>query len=121
MELDLQFKELNCCEAAETLVISHEETMETAIPEYCPDMTRIVDAVGQLKVREKKLSAGRLTIAGLVKVTVLYTSEESKGLRSMSLTVPFDCSVDDERLQGCRTVCVCGRLPLVEARAVTSR
>ena len=121
MELDLQFKELNCCEAAETLVISHEETMETAIPEYCPDMTRIVDAVGQLKVREKKLSAGRLTVAGLVKVTVLYTSEESKGLRSMSLTVPFDCSVDDERLQGCRTVCVCGRLPLVEARAVTSR
>ncbi len=121
MELDLKFKEFSCCEAAETVVVSHEETLETAIPEYCPDITRIVDTVGQLKVREKKLSAGRLTIGGVVKVTVLYTSEESKGLRSLCLTVPFTCTVDDQRLAGCRSVCVCGRLPLVEARAVTSR
>ncbi len=119
--MELKYRDLSCCEAAETLVVTHEETLETAIPEYCPDITRIVDTVGQLKVREKKLSGGRLTIGGLVKVTVLYTSEESKGLRSLTLTVPFTCAVDDERLTGCRSVCVSGRLPLVEARAVTAR
>ena len=121
MELGLKWKEFSCCEAAGHVAVSHEETMETAIPEYCPDVARIVDTVGQLKVREKKLSNGRLTITGAVSVTVLYTSEESAGLRSLTLTVPYTCMVDDQRLASCRSVCVCGRLPLVEARSVTAR
>lgn len=121
MELELKMQELECCEKTQCVVISHEETMETAIPEYCPDMARIVDAVGQLKIREKKLSNGRLTVGGTVKVTVLYTSEESTGLRSLMLPVPFNCVIDDQRLQGCRSICASGRLQLVEARAVTAR
>ena len=121
MELELKMQELECCEKAQRVLISHEESMETAIPEYCPDMARIVDAVGQLKIREKKFSGGRLTVAGTVKVTVLYTSEESAGLRSLILPVPFTCTVDDQRLQGCRSICASGRLQLVEARAITAR
>ncbi len=121
MELDLKFQEINCCETRGSIVTSHEETMETAIPEYCPDVARIVDTVGQLKVKEKTLSAGRLTIGAAVKVTVLYTSEESTGLRSMTVNVPFSCTLEEPRLNECRSVCVCGRIALVEARAVTSR
>lgn len=121
MELTLKLQEIECCETAHRVVVSHEETMETAIPEYCPDIARIVDAAGQLKLREKKLSGGRLTIGGTVRVTVLYTSEESAGLRSLVLTVPFTCLIDDERLQGCRSICGSGRLQLVEARAVSAR
>ncbi len=121
MELELKMRELNCCEKTQCVVISHEEVMETAIPEYCPDIARVVDAVGQLKIREKKLANGRLSVSGIVKVTVLYTSEESAGLRSLILPVPFTCVVDDQRLHGCRSICACGRLQLVEARAVAAR
>ena len=121
MELDLKFQEIPCCEVKGGMVVSHEESMETAIPEYCPDIARIVDTLGQLKVKEKTLSNGKLTISGAVKLTVLYTSEESAGLRSLELSVPYHCSVEDGRLNGCRSVCVCGRLTLVEARVVTSR
>lgn len=121
MELELKMQQVDCCETAQRVVVSHEETMETAIPEYCPDMARVVDAVGQLKLREKKLSGGRLTLSGAVRVTVLYTSGESAGLRSLVLTVPFSCLIDDDRLQGCRHICGSGRLQLVEARAVTAR
>ena len=121
MELDLKMQQIDCCETVQRVVVSHEETMETAIPEYCPDMARVVDAVGQLKLREKKLSGGRLTLSGAVRVTVLYTSGESAGLRSLVLTVPFTCLIDDERLQGCRSICGSGRLQLVEARSITAR
>lgn len=121
MELDLKFQEIQNCEVKGGMVVSHEESLETAIPEYCPDITRIVDTLGQLKVKEKTLSNGRLTISGAVKMTVLYTSEESPGLRSVVLSVPYSCSVEDARLMGCRSVCVCGRLTLAEARAITSR
>ena len=121
MELELKMQELNCCEKTACVVISHEEVLETAIPEYCPDIARVVDTVGQLKIREKKLSNGKLSINGVVKVTVLYISEAGSGLRSLILSVPFSCVADDPQLQGCRSICACGRLQLVEARPVTAR
>ena len=46
MELELQYTELSCCEAGESVTLTQEETLEAAIPEYCPEVTRIVDAVG---------------------------------------------------------------------------
>ena len=121
MELNLQFEEIRCCETTERVTVTHEETMETVIPEYCPDVTRVIESTGQLKIREKKLSAGRLTVVGAVKVMVIYTSGDQAGVRALSIVVPFTCVAEDPRLVGCRTVCVCGRLPLVETRAVSAR
>ena len=95
--------------------------METAIPEYCPDIARIVDTVGQLRLREKHPAGQQLTMGGSVVLTVLYTSEESAGLRSLSMEVPFSCQVEDKRLADCDAVCVTGRLLLAEAKAVTAR
>ena len=38
MELELKFTEVTGCEPVGDLVTTQEESMETAIPEYCPDM-----------------------------------------------------------------------------------
>lgn len=119
--MELQFEEITCYETVCCAVTSREESIETAIPEYCPAIARIVDAVGQLSVRERLPAEDRYTVAGVVKVTVLYTSEEAQGLRSLTMSVPFSAVVSDGRLSGCSAVCFTGRLPLVEARAVTSR
>ena len=77
--------------------------------------------MGQLRLREKHLTGQQLTVSGSVVLTVLYTSEESTGLRSLSMEVPFSCQVEDKRLMGCTAVCVAGRLLLAEAWAVTAR
>lgn len=119
--MELRFEEITCYETVTGAVNSREESIETAIPEYCPDIARIVDAVGQLSIRERLPAEDRYTVAGAVKVTVLYTSEEAQGLRSLTMSVPFSATVDDARFSGCSAVCFTGRLPLVEARAVTSR
>ena len=121
MELELKFAELACCEPVGDLVTTQEESMETAIPEYCPDIARIVDTVGQLRLREKHPAGQQLTMGGSVVLTVLYTSEEGAGLRSLSMEVPFSCQVEDKRLADCDAVCVTGRLLLAEAKAVTAR
>ena len=121
MELELKFAELACCEPVGDLITTQEESMETAIPEYCPDIARIVDTVGQLRLREKHPAGQQLTMGGSVVLTVLYTSEESAGLRSLSMEVPFSCQVEDKRLADCDAVCVTGRLLLAEAKAVTAR
>ena len=71
MELELKFTEVTGCEPVGDLVTTQEESMETAIPEYCPDMARIVDTVGQLRLREKHLTGQQLTVSGSVVLTVL--------------------------------------------------
>ncbi len=121
MELGLQFTDLTCWEKTGHAVVSHEETMETAIAEYCPDMTRIVTACGQLYIREKTASEERVTVSGTVRVTVLYTSEESTGLRSLTASVPFSCAAEDRELASAQLIWATGRLLLVEAQAVTAR
>lgn len=95
--------------------------METAIAEYCPDMTRIVTACGQLYIREKTASEERVTVSGTVRVTVLYTSEESTGLRSLTVSVPFSCAAEDREVASAQLIWATGRLLLVEAQAVTAR
>lgn len=77
--------------------------------------------MGQLRLREKHPAGQQLTMGGSVVLTVLYTSEESAGLRSLSMEVPFSCQVEDKRLADCDAVCVTGRLLLAEAKAVTAR
>lgn len=121
MELGLQFEEITAYETVETQAITREETLETAIPEYCPDISRIVDTEGQLCIREKLLSEDYYNISGIVKVTVLYTSEETAGLKSLQLSVPFSCRMEERGIKACRAVCVSGRLLMLEAKAVTSR
>lgn len=121
MELGLQFEEITAFETVETQAITHEETLETAIPEYCPDISRIVDTTGQLCIREKTLSDDHYTVSGVVKVTVLYTSEEVAGLKSLQISVPFSCRMEERGIKACKTVCVTGRLLMLEARTVTSR
>lgn len=119
MDLELTFKEIAGFQPAGDLVVTHEETMETAIPEYCPDLARIVDSVGQIRLRDKTLADGKLTIGGNIRVTVLYTSEESPGLRSLTLSVPFSCRVEDKR--DCQSICVDSRLLLLEAKMLGAR
>ena len=38
MECGLQWKEITCWDTVGRAAVTHEETMETAIPEYCPDL-----------------------------------------------------------------------------------
>ena len=121
MELALQFEDIFCYEAMEPLVSAHEESMETAVPEYCPDVARIVDTTGYILIREKSMNANKASVYGNVKVTMLYTSEEVSGLRSMSVSVPFTCVLEGRSLEECTTFCTSERVLLAEARVTTSR
>ena len=121
MELGLQFEDILCWEETTAIIATREESMETVIPEYCPAVARIVETTGKLCIREKLVGEERCTVSGSVKVTVLYTSEEAAGLRSLTLNVPFSCPLEDRTLHKHRTLWVTGRLLLAEATVVTSR
>ena len=118
-ELELEYREIECFEPLEDIVISHEETLETVIPEYCPDLARIVDTSGQIGIREKYAAGGKAAVVGQAAVTVLYVSEESAGLKSLTLTIPLQCSAEEKR--DVRIASAAGRIVLLEARMLAPR
>lgn len=121
MDLELKWRDLTWFEVLGRATATHEEALETAIPDYCPDMNRIVDATGQLQIRDRELSGGTVTVSGMVSVRVLYSSEESSGLRSLEVSVPFRCTQEGGGLSACRVLRAEGRLLLTEAKAVSAR
>ena len=121
MECGLQWKDITCWDEVPRLTLTHEETLEAAIPDYCPDMGRVVEASGTLCLRSITARSGSLELKGTVRVTVLYTSEESVGLRSLTQEVPFVCTAENRPLAACQVLWAAGRLLLCEAQALTPR
>lgn len=119
MDTELKFEQLRYADLLTKAVTTHEETLEAALPDYCATASRILDATGQLLVREKQPSDGLLR--GGVRVTVLYLSEEAEGLQSVTVTVPFSCELGDPKLRECHVLQVHSRLLLCEAKLVSGR
>ena len=58
MDTELKFEQILCFDVLAKAVTTHEETTETTLPDYCPTASRILDATGQLLVREKQAAEG---------------------------------------------------------------
>ena len=85
MECGLQWKDITCWEDASRLTLTHEETLETAIADYCPDMGRVVETAGQLCLRSIVPQGDGVELRGTIQVTVLYTSEDIQQRAAMVL------------------------------------
>lgn len=121
MELELQFEEIACHETVGEIVLTQEEAAELTIPEYSPEVSRVVDAAGQVQLREKTAAEGRLDMSGTACLRVLYTSGESSGLRSLTLSLPFRCTAEAPQFRPCSTLWVKSRVVLAEVRPLAAR
>ena len=119
MDTELKFEQIQYYDLLTKAVTTHEETAETSLPDYCATASRILDATGLLLVREKQPSEG--LVRGEVRVSILYLSEETEGLQSVTVMVPFSCEMSDPRLRECRMLQVHSRLLLCEAKPITGR
>jgi len=121
MELELQHTSLDGFQMILERTVIQEETVEGIVPDVCPDITRIVDADGQVFVTGRDLSMGNLRITGAVHAAVLYIPEGEEGARRMEVELPFACSLDDPGLHGSCKVWVKPRLNGADARAINPR
>lgn len=119
MDTELKFEQIQFCDLLTKAVTTHEETTEMTLPDYCATVSRILDATGQLLVREKQAAEGLLR--GDVRLSVLYLSEEAEGLQSVTVTVPFTCEISEPKVRECQILQVHSRLLLCEAKPITGR
>ena len=101
MELDLKKTSLDAYEAGGELVLTQEETAETIVPDYCPDIARIIETDGKIYLHSRELRDGKAELSGTVRVTVLYTPDGEGGIRTLEFAMPFTVESDSRSLPGC--------------------
>lgn len=121
MELELQKEYFACYQALPQLCDTHEETMETIIPDYCPDIARIVDASGCLFLRSREITEEKVSVSGTIKMTLLYIAEDAQGIRSLDYSIPIDYAIDGHFGKNTGDVCMEGRISAPEVRMLNPR
>ena len=121
MDLELQRMTMEGYRPVSHGMFSQEETLETIVPDACPDISRIVSAMGKVFLKEKELGEGSLRLSGTARVTVLYIPEEETLPRALEVSIPFQCIRDDPQFHGGCPVQVAIHAASADARTVNPR
>lgn len=121
MELEFDRDTIVCYETAAAVTLCQEETLESIVPDACPDIMRIVDVCGQAVLTGKQAREGLAVVSGLVRAWILYQPEGGQGLRRMEVSLPFSCQAEAPGLTDQGTVLASPRLRCAEARALNPR
>ena len=121
MELEFDRDTITCYETAAEATLCQEETLESIVPDACPDILRIVDVYGQAELRGKQTREGGVTVSGFVRATILYQPDGSDDLHRMDVGLPFTCQMEVSGLSSGGVVLASPRLRRAEARALNPR
>lgn len=103
----------------QTLV--QEETLESIVPDACPDILRIVGADGEVCLKSRELNEGTLRLGGSIHAVVLYIPDGEPGPKKLEVRMPFVCSADDPKLHGDGRLVAAPRLCGVDAQIINPR
>ena len=94
--MDLEWKKsaLDAFAIGAEQAVTQEETAETVVPDYCPDIARIIDAEGRAFLHRREVSGGRAEVSGVVRLTLLYVPDGEGGIRSLALSLPFTAQAE---------------------------
>ena len=121
MELEFERDTIISYDTAAEVTLCQEETLESIVPDACPDILRIVDVCGQATLSGKQAREGAAQVTGMVRASILYQPEGGGGLRRMEAGLPFTCQAEAPGLTERGTVLARPRLRRAEARALNPR
>ena len=121
MELELKKKCFDAYEAGGELTVTQEETAETIVPDYCPDIARIIETEGRIYIHNRELREGRAEVTGTVRVTVLYTPDGESGIRTLEFAMPFSAEGESRWLADCAVLLAETEPEFLETRMLNPR
>ena len=121
MELELQQVSVDAYETGGDITLTQDESAETIVPDYCPDMARVIVTEGTVFLHSQELREGRAEVTGSVQVNILYTPDGESGVRALELTLPFSAESDNRALSDCEEVTAEVTPELLEARMLNPR
>ncbi|MCI9120493.1 MAG: DUF3794 domain-containing protein [Oscillibacter sp.] len=121
MELEMKNVSLDTYETGGELTLTQEETAETIVPDYCPDIARIIETDGKVYLHSRELRDGKAELSGTVRVTVLYTPDGESGVRTLEFAMPFTVESDSRSLPNCQYLTAEAEPEFLEARMLNPR
>ena len=68
MELECKTTHLTCYDTVLDTTLYQEETLESIVPDACPDILRIVDTEAVVCLKSKEAQEGRIEVAGTARL-----------------------------------------------------
>lgn len=121
MELEFERDTMIYYETVADATLCQEETLESIVPDACPDILRIVDVSGQALLGNKQAREGIAMVSGMVRACILYQPEGSVGLRRMEVGLPFTCQLEAPGLTERGAIQASARLRCAEVRMLNPR
>lgn len=121
MELELKRTCLDAYETGGELILTQEETAETIVPDYCPDIARIISTEGTIFLHGRELREGKAEVSGTVRVSVLYTPEGESGIKTLEFSIPFVAESDSRALLECTYLIADAEVENMETRMLNPR
>lgn len=94
--------------------------IDFTLPDYCPDIEKILKCKITPKIYNRALSGGQLTVDGATVVTILYT-DASGGLRVCEQTVPYSVAFPVKDTPECYALDTYTKPEYVNCRALSQR
>lgn len=102
MELELHRTHFTDYDTVLDTTVFQEETLESIVPDACPDIQRLIDTQGKILLKSKAVLDGRVTLTGTARLEVLYVPDGGSGLCSLEVNIPFSISVEEKNIRsGC--------------------
>ena len=121
MELELLRTKLEGYHRILNTTVCQEESLESIVPDTCPDIARIVETSGTVWLRSKEVDDGALAVNGTMRLNVLYLPDGAGKVGHMEASVPFRVTVTDAAIRHGSKVMVSLRLCSSDAAALNPR
>lgn len=121
MELELKTNHISCYDTVLDTTLFQEETLESIVPDACPDILRIVDTEAMVCLQTKDAVEGRAEAGGTVRCAILYQPDGGEGIRRITVSLPFSTMAEGAGItSACRVVAV-PRVQSADARSLNPR
>lgn len=121
MELELSHRELRGYDTVVDTTLFSEETLESIVPDACPDILRILETDGIVCVKSREAGEGRAEVRGIIRTTVLYLPEGGGGICRMEVSIPFTSGTDHGGIGMDSIVQATPRVLSTDTRAINPR
>ncbi len=122
MEISTAAEQLSCAKLLCNLEAEISVEGEWSIPEYLPEIFKIVKTKAEPVIVQKLAGGNRATVDGYVRLNVLYQSAEDKRLYSVMQKLPFSKQFDMKENYGEYGAVLCDmRIGFLNCRATNRR
>lgn len=121
MEYTLKPQEIGCLRTILDTVSEQGVDMDITLPDYCPDIEKVLNCTFTPKIFSQNISGGQLRVEGAVTVRVLYCDGERKNVRCFEQTSPFSAGFNVKSLPDQYGAIISTKNEYINCRALSPR